>query len=122
MGIKKKDIEREYRKFFVGWFPKVLERGTLIQLNVKDKTDIKEDDLEVLKFFYKSYHNGELSQFMPEVGSPEEEEKETEIPQTDLFTDNTAEGSNDVTVYPDVIEFGIGIDDKPVETKKEKKK
>jgi len=117
MGIKKKDIDREYRDFIESWFPKIVERGTLILLSIKDKTEIKEDDLEVLKFFYRSYHNGELSCFMQEVSQPQEQN----VTQNNLFTVNPTETSNDVTVYPDTIEVGMGIEDMPVETKKGKK-
>jgi len=113
MGIKKKDIDREYRDFIESWFPKIVERGTLILLSIKDKTEIKEDDLEVLKFFYRSYHNGELSCFMQEVSSHREQDK-TEIPSPDLFNAN-------VTVEAPLVELGMKVDYPPIETKTKKK-
>jgi hypothetical protein len=88
MGIKKKEIVREYHKFVETWMPKCVERGTLLLLSIKDKTEIKEDDLEVLKFFYCSYYNGELSQFLPEA-SPPKEQNVTQSIQTELFNNFT---------------------------------
>lgn len=113
MDIKKKDIEKEYQEFFLAWLPKVVERGTFLMLNVKDHVNIKENDMEVLKFFYKNYYNGELSQFASEVQSSQEQTSQS-VTQTNLF-------SADVTVCPDTIEFGIGVEDMIAETKKEKK-
>ena len=117
MAIKKKEIDREYRKFFTVWLPKVTERAQLIMLNVRDHTDIKEDDWEVLEFFYRHYHFGALSQFMPEVSPP----KEQNVTQPDLFTDKTAETSQDVTVFPPTLVFGIDIDNSLTQTKEKEK-
>ena len=114
MGIKKKDIDREYRDFIELWLPKIIERGTLILLSIKDKTEIKEDDVDVLEFFYKSYYNGELSQLMPNIGSSDKEQDKTKIPSPDLFNAN-------VTVRAPLVELGIDVDYPFTETKKEKK-
>lgn len=120
MGIKKKDIEREYRKFFLTWLPKVVERGQIIMLNVRGRNDIKEDDWDVLKFFYKSYHNGELSCFMPEV-SPLQGQNMTNPTQPELFPDKSADSSQDVTVHPPTLVFGIDIYNTITQTKEKEK-
>jgi hypothetical protein len=83
MGVNKKDTEREYRKFFQGWLPKVAERLTIILYNVRDRSDLKEEDWDVLMTAYKWYHHGELAAFMPEVGSPKEEQ--AKVTQNTLF-------------------------------------
>lgn len=117
MGIKKKDIDREYRKFFTVWLPKVTERLSVILYNVRDHSDLKEDDWEVLRTAYRWYHFGELSQFMPEVSPP----KEQIVTQPELFSDNTAEKSQDVVVCPPTLVFGIDVDILPAQTKEKKK-
>ena len=114
MGIKKKDIDREYRDFIEFYLPKIIERGTLILLSIKDKTEIKEDDMDVLEFFYKSYYNGELSQLMPNVGSSDKEQDKTEIQAPDLFNAN-------VTVGTPLVELGTDVDYPFTKTKKEEK-
>lgn len=87
---KEKEEAREYRKFFCGWLPKVAERLQIIQYNVRDHADLKEDDWEVLKTAYKWYHFGELSQFMPEVSPPQE--KTAKVTEQMLFpTDNVTQ-------------------------------
>ena len=114
MGIKKKDIDRDYREFIEFYLPKIIERGTLILLSIKDKTEIREDDMDVLEFFYKSYYNGELSQLMPDINSLNKEQDKTEVPSVDLFNAN-------VTVEAPMAEPGMDVDYPPIETKKEKK-
>jgi len=118
MGVKKKDIEREYHNFIESWFPKIVERGTLILLSIKDKTEIKEDDLEVLRFFYKNYYNGELSQFAV-TNTPDREQN---VIQSGLFSDNPSSNPHNVTVEAPLVELGMKVDYPPIETKKEKKK
>jgi len=118
MGVKKKDIEREYHKFIESWFPKIVERGTLILLSIKDKTEIKEDDLDVLMFFYKNYYNGELSQFAV-TNTPDREQN---VIQSGLFSDNPSSNPHNVTVEAPLVELGMKVDYPPTETKKEKKK
>jgi hypothetical protein len=88
MGVNKKDTEREYRKFFQGWLPKVAERLTIILYNVRDRSDLKEEDWDVLMTAYRWYHHGELAAFMPEVGPPKEEQ--VKVTQQTIFdTDGT---------------------------------
>lgn len=105
LKLKKKDTEREYRKFFQGWLPKMLERGQVILYNIRDHSDIKDDDWEVLKTFYRWYHFGFLSQFEPEVNQIGQK-----VSQQDLFTaglaETTAENSD-----------GIELESSSVETK-----
>ena len=113
MGIKKKDIDREYRDFVESWFPKIIERGMLILISIKDKIEIKEDDMDVLEFFYKSYYNGELSQLIS-TSTPAREQDMTEMSHPDLFNAN-------VTVEAPLVELGMDVDYPPIETKKEEK-
>jgi hypothetical protein len=120
MKSKKKETEREYRNFFCGWLPKLAERLQIILYNVRDHSDLKEGDWEVLRFFYKNYDLGELPQFMPEINPPKEQNM-TDIPQSDLFTVNQSEVSQNVTVQPPTLDFGIESVDISAETKKEKK-
>jgi hypothetical protein len=101
MGIKKKDIEREYRKFFCGWLPKVVERGQVALININNQTNITDNDWEVLEFFYRNYHNGHLSCFMPEVGSPLAQNM-TSVSQIGLFADNVAENIPLATIGTEV--------------------
>ena len=52
--------------------PKTVERATLILLSIKDKTEIREEDWDVLKFFWRGYYEGHLSNFIPEINPPQE--------------------------------------------------
>lgn len=108
LKLKKKDTEREYRKFFQGWLPKMTERLSVILYNVRDHSDLKEDDWEVIKTAYRWYHMGYLPQFEPEVSSPIGQK----AIQPDLFADGLADGTPENSV-------GTKVAESTAETKEE---
>ena len=63
--MKKKDVDREYRKFVEAWLPKYAERLTLILLSLKDKRDIREPDWDVVNIAFRNYYMGYLPDFIP---------------------------------------------------------
>jgi hypothetical protein len=63
--MKKKDVEREYRKFVENWLPRYCERLTLFLYSIKDKRDIKENDWESVKTAFRSYYMGYCPDFIP---------------------------------------------------------
>jgi hypothetical protein len=99
--MKKKDVEREHRKFFECWLPKFTERLTVSLLNIKDKRDIKEDDWEAIRTAFRSYYFGYLPDFVPEWQPPQKLSK-----QTTIF-DNMAEDTKEETDKSADNDFGI---------------
>lgn len=77
--MKKKDIEREYRKFVENWLPKFVERLQLSLLCIKDKREIKEDDWEAIRTAFRNYYFGYLPDFIPPWQPPQKESKQTTI-------------------------------------------
>jgi len=115
--LKKKDIDREYRKFLENWLPKYCERLQLTQLNIKDKRDIREEDWEVLRVAHRSYYMGYLPDFIPKWQPPHLKPKQATIfdpamPDSAKLSENPKEnnlGIDFVTELPEptiVIENG----------------
>ncbi len=77
--MKKKDIEREYRKFVESWLPKFVERLQLSILCIRDKKDIKEDDWETIRTAFRNYYFGYLPDFIPPWQPPQKQSKQTTI-------------------------------------------
>jgi len=62
------ETELEFRE----WLPKISERLRLILYDIKGKTDITEEDYEVLKFFHKIYWMGEMPFYKSKLNLPTE--------------------------------------------------
>ena len=77
--MKKKDIEREYRKFVENWLPKFVERLQLSLLCIKDKREIREEDWEAIRTAFRNYYFGYLPDFIPPWQPPQKESKQTTI-------------------------------------------
>ena len=77
--MKKKDVDREYRKFVENWLPKFTERLTCCLLCIKEKKDIKEDDWEAIRAAFRDYYFGYLPDFVPPWQPPQKESKQTTI-------------------------------------------
>ncbi len=96
--LKKKDIDREYRKFLETWLPKYVERLTIDLINIKNKKNIPEEDWEVLKTAHRSYYMGYLSHFIPKWQNPYTPPKQATIfdsdkPDNDKLSENPKENN-----------------------------
>ena len=79
MGMKQKDIDREYRKFAQEWLPKVVERGTVFLENLRNRKKIKEEDWDVIKAYHRLYYLGYCEEFIVPWSPPQKESKQTTI-------------------------------------------
>ncbi len=85
--VEKKDGDREYRKFILSWLPKYGERIQMILLNIKDKREINEDDMEVMRTAFRSYYMGYCPDFVP-AWQPHDKSSAKQLSITDN-SDNT---------------------------------
>ena len=94
--MKKKDIEREYRKFVESWLPKFVERLQLSLLCIKDKREIREEDWEAIRTAFRNYYFGYLPDFIPPWQPPQKESKQTTIfdMKEEEKTDRKADNEN----------------------------
>jgi hypothetical protein len=75
------------------WFGKVVEKATFIRLSVLDKRDISEADYDLLKVFYKIWHNGEYPLYQNKM-----EGSDTTAIQQPLFPDNLSLFDNGINI------------------------
>jgi hypothetical protein len=76
--------EREY--FFTDeWFPKIIERGSVVLDCIRNKTEIQESDWEVVKELHRIWSNGILA-----WTKPKEAKNVEKAEQIGLFADNQA--------------------------------
>jgi hypothetical protein len=77
---------------FQRWFAKILERGQIIQLSIKEKMEIKEDDWEIIRTFHRMHALG----YMPMYDNIPIEIDETSqnVTQQSLFSDNQADNTH----------------------------
>lgn len=107
--MKKKDVDREYRKFIENWLPKYSERLTFILLNLKEKRDIKESDWDVMNTTFRTYYFGYLPDFIP----PWQPYDKKEVTQATIFDNNLdikAEGKDDEHDKEADINLGLDFD------------
>jgi ribosomal protein S17 len=111
-----RDVDKEIG--FTPWLGKVVERCTLALLCMKEKQDnIQEFDYDILKALHGVWFNGEIPIFQT-ITIP----VKTEVTQTNLFTDNMSENSNNYDDARDKILDGKEFDTPPVKPIKSKKK
>ena len=107
--MKKKDVDREYRKFVEAWLPKYAERLTFILLNLKDKRDIKESDWDVLDIAFRNYYMGYLPDFIP-PWQPYDKSKETQTTIFDIKDDISADEPTKEEDIPTDNNLGMDFD------------
>ena len=123
--MKKKDVEREYRKFIENWLPRYCERLTLFLYSLKDKRDIKEGDWESVKTAFRSYYMGYCPDFIPPWEPFVPTPKQTTIfdsvkeETTDISTDVITQSDDGTTFEVSQVEPKIIIKD---DTKKKVQK
>jgi hypothetical protein len=119
--MKKKDIDREYRKFIDNWLPKYTERLTMFLFSLKDKRDIKENDWESVKTAFRSYYMGYCPDFIPPwepfVATPK---------QTTIFDsqkeDTTDKNTDTITQSEDGTQLEVVLAEPIITTNDTKKK
>ena len=103
--MKKKDIDREYRKFAQEVLPKVTERVVCFLECLRNKKKVKEEDWDVLKVLHKDYYMGHFDQFIQPWQAPQKQSKQTTI--FDTMAEKTEEEIDRMAV--ENAENGIGI-------------
>ena len=111
--VEKKDGDREYRKFILSWLPKYGERIQMILLNIKDKREINDDDMEVMRTAYRSYYMGYCPDFVPAWQPPAKKATQLSI-INDTLTDTITENQNGLVFDNTPSEPKIGIENEKV--------
>jgi hypothetical protein len=103
-------------EYFIDWLPRISEKLQFILLNIKEKREISEEDYDLLEVLHKNWFFGDFPLYRQELNL-----KEQNVTQPSLFTDGLAEKSQDVTVHPPTLVFGVDVADMLTQTKEKKK-
>jgi hypothetical protein len=98
---------------FIRWMAKVTERLNIVQLSIKEKIEIREEDWEIIKLLHRQHNIGALPIYENIVINKDESSQS--VTQANLF-------SADVSSTAVVDSNGTDIEPPKAETIKKKKK